>query len=357
MQVALSLARRQLGQTHPNPSVGAVIVKDGNIIATGITANGGRPHAETIAIESAGNMAQGATLYVTLEPCSHHGKTPPCVDAIIAAKIKTVVIACRDKNPKVSGNGIAALRKAGIEIIENICEKEALEVNRSFFSVIEKQRPYIALKIATSLDGKIAYPTTCHPALVARSGANFTDLTYNSRPRNECGVTEDNIKWLTGEPARNYGHLLRSQHDAILTGSGTVIADDPILTCRLVGLEHRSPIRIVLDRNGKIPKNAKLLQDGHESWVMGHWSLEEVIAEITKRGITSILIEAGAKLTSAFLESGLVDKIYWFRAPIVIGEGGLSAATALEQLARFRQVEHIRLGDDSLEIYECSQAS
>ncbi len=363
MRVALSLARRQAGQTHPNPNVGAILVKNGQIIAQGITARGGRPHAETIAIENAGNMAQGATLYVTLEPCSHHGKTPPCVDAIIAAKIKTVVIACRDKNPQVSGNGIAALRKAGIKIIENICEKEALEVNRGFFSVIEKKRPYIALKIATSLDGKIAY----HPNLVMPNASFSHEFTSGLKKLSDVASSknknldaslrwhDNKIKWLTGEAARNYGHLLRAQHDAILTGSGTVIADAPLLTCRLAGLEHKSPIRIVLDRSGKIPKNAKLLNDGNESWVMGHESLEEVIAEITKRGITSILVEAGAKLTSTFLESGLVDKIYWFRAPIVIGEDGLCVTEALEKLVQFRQVEHIKLGDDSLEIYECSQ--
>jgi len=364
MRVAISLARRQSGQTHPNPNVGAVIVKDGQIIAQGITASGGRPHAETIAINNAGNKTSGATIYITLEPCSHHGKTPPCVDAIIEAGITAVVIACRDKNPQVSGNGILALKNAGIEVIENICEKEALEVNQGFFSVIEKNRPYIALKIATSLDGKIAYPTTCHPALVAGSGAKPTDLTCNSRPRNarsrnEFGVTDANkIKWLTGEAARNYGHLLRSQYDAILTGIGTVLADDPLLTCRLAGLEHRSPVRVVLDRNKRIPKNARLLTDGHETWVMGHNELQETIAELTKRGITSILVEAGAKLTTAFLESKLVDKVYWFRAPITIGEGGVSISTALEQLAKFKQIEHIKLGNDNLDIYkQCLQES
>ena len=321
MRVALSLARRQLGQTHPNPNVGAVIVKDEQIIAHGITASGGRPHAETIAINNAGDKAIGATMYVTLEPCAHHGKTPPCVDAIIAAGIKTVVIACRDKNPKVKGNGVAALKNAGIEVIENICEKEALEVNQGFFSVIEKTRPYIALKIATSLDGKITSPHS---------------------------------RWLTGEPARNYGHLLRAQYDAILTGIGTVLADDPLLNCRLEGLEHRSPQRIVLDRNNRMPKNAKLHNDGHESWVMSQ-ELPEVIEEITKRGITSVMVEAGAKLTTSFLESGLLDKVYWFRAPLVIGEEGLCVNEALAKLAKFKQIEHIKLGNDTLDIFKCSQ--
>lgn len=321
MRVALSLARRQLGQTHPNPNVGAVIVKDGQIIAHGITASGGRPHAETIAINNAGDKVNGATLYVTLEPCSHHGKTPPCVEAIIASGIRTVIIACTDKNPKVKGNGITALKNTGIEVIENVCEKEALEVNQGFFSVIEKNRPYIALKIATSLDGKITSPHS---------------------------------RWLTGDPARNYGHLLRAQYDAILTGVGTVLADDPLLTCRLAGLEARSPLRIILDRNKRIPQNAKLLNDDHESWVMSE-ELPGVIEEITRRGITSILVESGAKLSTAFLENGLVDKAYWFRAPIIIGEEGLDVTGTLAKLAKFKQIEHIKLGNDILDILECSQ--
>lgn len=324
MRVALSLARRQLGQTHPNPNVGAILVKNDQIISQGITANGGRPHAETIAIIDAGENAKGATLYVTLEPCSHHGKTPPCVDAIIAAGIKTVVVACRDKNPQVSGNGITALKNAGIEVIENICETEALEVNQGFFSVIEKKRPYVALKIATSLDKKITNPSE---------------------------------RWLTGELARNYGHLLRSQYDAILTGIGTVLADNPLLTCRLAGLEKYSPVRVVLDRNNRIPKNAKILtmQELSPTWIMQEQTIPEALQKLAEKGITSVLVEAGARLTAAFLENSLVDKIYLFRAPIMIGEGGLSVAGTLSKLANFKQIEHIKLENDDLEILECLQ--
>ncbi|MEQ1789449.1 MAG: bifunctional diaminohydroxyphosphoribosylaminopyrimidine deaminase/5-amino-6-(5-phosphoribosylamino)uracil reductase RibD, partial [Rickettsiales bacterium] len=268
-----------------------------------------------------GANSNGATLYVTLEPCSHHGKTPPCVDAIIAAVITTVIVACRDKNPQVNSAGISALKNANIKVIENICEKEALEINRGFFSVIEKNRPYIALKIATSLDEKITSPQG---------------------------------QWLTGEHARNYGHLLRSQYDAILTGSGTVLADNPLLTCRLSGLENRSPMRIVLDRNNRIPKNAKILTEQNISptLVISEPTIAEAINKITQRGITSILVEAGAKLTSAFLESGIVDKVYWFSAPITIGEEGVSVTTALEKLVQFKQIEHIALGNDSLDILD-----
>lgn len=315
MQVALSLARRQLGRTHPNPSVGAVIVQNNQIIATGITETGGRPHAETIAIKNAGGNTKDATLYVTLEPCSHHGKTPPCVDAIIASGISTVVIGCRDKNPIVAGSGVTKLRAAGIEVIEGICEADALEVNRGFFSVMEKKRPFIALKIATSLDGKITSPTG---------------------------------QWLTGETARNYGHLLRSKYDAILTGSGTIIADAPQLNCRLNGLEHCSPLRIILDRSGKI-------EDGHGAWVLGHKSLEENIAEITATGITSILVEAGATLSSAFLERGLVDRVYWFTAPIIVGDFGLCASKSLNKIVQLKRIESIILENDKLEVLECSQ--
>ncbi len=320
MQVALSLARRQAGRTHPNPNVGAVIVRDEQIIAVGATADGGRPHAETIAIANAGAMARGATLFVTLEPCSHHGKTPPCTHAIIAAGIKTVVIACRDKNPLVAGSGIAALQAAGIEVVENICEGEALEVNRGFFSLIEKKRPFISLKIATSLDGKITSP---------------------------------NGRWLTGETARNYGHLLRAQHDAILTGSGTVIADDPLLTCRLAGLEHRSPVRVVLDRNQRVAPTAKIFsqQEILPTWLLTEKTIEETVKTLGERGITSVMVEAGAKLTTAFLESGLVDMLYWFRAPIIVGENGLCIAGTLGKLATLKPTEHIKLGNDSLTIF------
>ena len=321
MQIALRMARRQAGQTHPNPNVGAIIVRNEQIIAVGATASGGRPHAETIAIKNAGELANGATLYVTLEPCSHHGKTPPCVDAIIKAKIRKVIIACRDKNPVVAGNGIAALQQAGIEVVEGVCEAEAIEVNRGFFSVIEKKRPYIALKIATSLDGKITLPQG---------------------------------KWLTGEPARNYGQLLRSQHDAILTGIGTILADDPQLTCRLSGLKNRSPIRVVLDRNNRLPADAKILanQELAPTWVMRQETINEVLQKLTENGITSVLVEAGAKLTSAFIEAGLMDRIYWFRAPIVVGEDGLSATTTLNKLAKLKIIEHISLGNDILDILE-----
>jgi diaminohydroxyphosphoribosylaminopyrimidine deaminase/5-amino-6-(5-phosphoribosylamino)uracil reductase len=332
MGVALQLARRHLGMTWPNPSVGAVIVKDGQIVGEGITARGGRPHAETQALEQAGRRAQGATLYVTLEPCAHHGKTPPCADAIIAAGISMVVVACGDPNPLISGKGFATLRKAGIEVVEKICEAEALIVNRGFFSAINQGRPYIALKLATSQDGKMA----------TRSGDS---------------------QWITSEKSRFQAHLLRSQYDAIATGIGTVLADDPLLTCRLPGMEDRSPVRVVFDRQGRLPASSKLMKTSNDIpvWVMKS-PIGEAVQELAQRGITRLLVEAGAKLSTAFLQSGLVDRMYWFRAPIVIGNDGMAAADdgfsgELAKLQRWTLVGQQQFGSDSLSILECLPAS
>ena len=332
MQIALRLARRDLGQTWPNPSVGAIIVKDGQIIGQGITAKGGRPHAETQALEQAGEKAKGATLYVTLEPCCHQGQTPPCTDAIIKAGISTVVVACKDPNPLISGLGMELLHQAGITVIEKIGEAEALEINRGFFSVITKKRPYIALKLATSLDGKIATAT----------GAS---------------------KWITSEKSRFQAQLLRSQYDAIATGIGTVLADDPQLTCRLPGLEGRSPVRVVFDRQGRLSKDSKLMKtkDQWPVWEMAS-PLSEAMEDLANRGITRLLVEAGAKLSTAFLQSGLVDRIYWFRAPLMIGNDGLAAigdgfTPVLEELKRWQTIKQSALQPDTLDILECLPAS
>ena len=329
MHAALQLARRGLGQTWPNPTVGAVVVKDGQIVGTGVTARGGRPHAEIEALAQAGEHARGATLYVTLEPCSHHGKTPPCAEAVIAAGISTVVSACRDPNPLVAGKGIVLLQQAGIKVIEGVCEKEAREINRGFFSVIEKKRPFIALKIATSLDGKMA----------TASGES---------------------KWITGTKAREFGHLLRSRYDAIATGIETVLADNPLLTCRLAGLEDRSPVRVVFDRHKRLPEHCNLAKTA--AWSVQEPELSSAVAHLTERGITRLLVEAGPTLSTAFLQSGLVDRMYWFRAPLIIGNAGLAAmgdgfSHELAQLARWQTVQRHFLQPDTLEILECSPAS
>lgn len=331
MQRALALGRTNLGQAWPNPAVGAVVVKEGKIIGEGWTGRGGRPHAETEALKNID--ARGATLYVTLEPCSHHGKTPPCVDAIIAAGIKTCVIACRDANPLVNGQGIAQLKNAGIEVIENICEQEAKKSHEGFFSLIQKKRPFVALKIATSQDEKI---TTGIPGK----------------------------QWITSESAREYGQRLRSEYDAIVTGIGTVLADDPLLNCRIPGLEHKSPVRIILDRKHRLPADSKIAktQGSIPTWVLDLPDIEAVLTHLADKGITRVLVEAGQGLNTAFLDSGSVDRVYWFKAPITIGKAGLSAIsgaeTALYALAKGRLVEHISLPPDTLEIIElCSQAS
>ncbi len=356
MRTALRLARQQLGQTWPNPSVGAVLVKNGDVIGQAATAKGGRPHAETQAIEQAGENARGATLYVTLEPCSHQGKTGPCADAVIKAGITQVVVACGDPNPKVGGQGIAKLRAAGIEVLEGVCEDEAREINRGFFSVITQKRPFISLKIATSLDGKIA--------------------TSNGQSQ-----------WITSQTAREYGHMLRSQYDAVATGIGTVLKDDPMLTCRLPGLENKSPVRVVFDSSLRLPATSQLARSAKEVpvWCIhnessknsdlessgvtllpyaaqGRTSLENAVALLAEQGITRLLIEAGAELSSAFLQSGLVDRMYWFRAPLVIGNDGLAAfngsiTQTLSDARRFQVKDHIVLNPDRLDILECLPAS
>lgn len=332
MRVAIELAKRNLGRTWPNPCVGAVIVKDGQIIGQGVTAQGGRPHAEPQALLQAGSNAQGATLYVTLEPCAHHGQTPPCTEAVMAAGLSHVVIACADPNPLVAGKGIVALRNAGIKVTEHIETQSAAETHRGFFSVMHKKRPYIALKLATSLDGKMA----------TRSGES---------------------KWITGERARGYAHLLRSRYDAIATGIGTVLADDPLLTCRLPGLENRSPVRVVFNRQNRLPATSQLAQTSQQIplWHEDAADIPSAIQRLVDKGITRLLVEAGPTLSTAFLKSGLVDRIYWFRAPLVIGDdgrGGIGGGftALLAELPRFKPTAHMVLQPDTLEIMECSPA-
>jgi diaminohydroxyphosphoribosylaminopyrimidine deaminase/5-amino-6-(5-phosphoribosylamino)uracil reductase len=326
MHHALELARANLGQTWPNPSVGAVIVKNNQIAGEGATARGGRPHAEAIALTAAGENARGATMYVTLEPCSHHGKTPPCTKAIINAGIAEVVIACRDPHPE-HGGGIQQLRAAGIKVIEGVCENEARELNRGFISVVERNRPYIAMKIATSSDGKIAYPP----------------------PRPSLSRGEE-VKWITGQAARTHGQRLRSEFDAIVTGIGTVLADDPQMTVRIPGLENKSPVRVVLDRQGRLPANARI----HPAWVLNNPNVETALTELTQKGITRLFIEAGQGINTAFLEAGLVDRVYWYKAPFAIGGGGLSAlkhAHPILGYGKWTMETTENLGNDVLEVW------
>ncbi len=309
MQIALNLAHRGLGRTWPNPSVGCVIVKDGEIIARTRTANSGRPHAESLALKNIN--AKNATVYVTLEPCSHHGKTPPCAEALVEAGVAEVVIGCIDSDKRVSGNGIKILEKAGIKVTTGILEKECRELNKGFFKHVEKALPYVMLKIAVSKDAKY--------------------LSGDGKP-----------KWVTGELARNYVQLLRSQYEAILTGTGTVLADNPQLNCRLSGMEDFSPVKIVVGET-VIPKTANIF-NGKETWLYSG-DLKRVLKALAERGITRIMVEAGPTLSNAFLKAGLVDEVVIFQSPQVLGKHG-DDFFAPKALDKFHKIDEREIGDD-----------
>lgn len=353
MRAALALARRGLGNVWPNPAVGCLIVRDGRVVGRGWTRPGGRPHAETEALKQAGGKAAGATAYVSLEPCSHHGATPPCADALIAAGVARVVVAAGDPDSRVDGRGLALLRDAGIAVVEGVSRDEADRLNAGFRSKVLRGRPLVTLKAATSLDGRIATAT-------------------------------GHSQWITGEAARKRGHLLRATHDAILVGRGTVQQDDPELTCRLPGLEHRSPVRIVFDSSGRSLAGARMLRapvrppvwlitapggpttpavpSGAERIAVpvdsaGGLDLEAVLAELAARGITRLLVEGGGAVATGFLRRGLVDRLLWFRAPIVIGGDGLPlfgglGVESLTQAANLVSRGWEQIGQDVLESFE-----
>jgi diaminohydroxyphosphoribosylaminopyrimidine deaminase / 5-amino-6-(5-phosphoribosylamino)uracil reductase len=356
MQLALTLGQRGLGRTWPNPAVGAVVVKDGVILGRGWTQPGGRPHAEPEALKRAGDAARGATLYVTLEPCSHFGKSPPCADAIIAAGLSRVVAAIEDPNPEVAGNGFAKLRAAGIAVDVGLFAVEAAHDHAGHIRRIRDQRPHVILKLAVSSDDKIA----------AAGGKPVA---------------------ITGEAARARAHLLRAESDAILVGIGTVLADDPLLTCRLPGMEARSPVRVVLDRALRIPGNSRLVHSARETplWVITSELAEAsavmklggagaqvirvaptaaagldpsaVLRALAERGITRLMVEGGARVASSFVAAGLVDEIWLLRGPEVIGTDGVAALDALPlgaitQSPAFKVRASETLGKDMLTIYE-----
>ena len=355
MQLALSLGRRGLGRTWPNPAVGAVVVKDGVIVGRGWTQPGGRPHAEPEALRRAGEAARGATLYVTLEPCSHFGKSPPCVDAVIASGIARVVSAIEDPNPYVAGQGHAKLRAAGISVDVGLCAAEAAHDHAGHFRLIRDRRPHVILKLAVSADDKIA-------------AAGHKPVA------------------ITGEAARTRVHLLRAQCDAILVGIGTVLADDPLLTCRLPGMEARSPMRVVLDSALRLPGDSKLMHSARQTplWVMtSHLAEAPAIAKLgaagaevsriatpsarinpsvvllalAEEGITRLMVEGGARVASSFVAADLVDEIWLLRGPDKIGPDGIPALDALPLSAltgspAFKTRASESLGKDTLTIYE-----
>ena len=352
MRAALTLARRGLGTVWPNPAVGCVILNDGRVVGRGWTQPGGRPHGETEALRRAGEAARGAVAHVSLEPCCHWGQTPPCVDALIAAGVRRVVVALEDPDPRVAGQGLRRLRAAGLDVDVGLCAEEAAELNAGFLSRLRLGRPLVTFKLATSLDGRIA----------TASGES---------------------QWITGPPARERAHALRASHDAIMVGTGTVVADDPQLTCRLPGLGHRSPVRVVIDRHLRIPRAARIIADAHRvpTWVLTLRSadpgrraaflangvtlidvnddgeeqidLAAALGALGERGITRLLVEGGARLAAAFFRARLVDRLVWVHAPLVIGGDGIPAIAgfdlaALADARAFERLSTETIGDDVL---------
>jgi diaminohydroxyphosphoribosylaminopyrimidine deaminase/5-amino-6-(5-phosphoribosylamino)uracil reductase len=355
MRAALALARRNLGATWPNPSVGCVIVRDNLVGGRGWTQASGRPHAETEALARAGAAAKGATAYVTLEPCSHHGKTPPCVEALVSAGIARAVVAIEDPDPRVAGKGFEALKRGGVALEVGVLAKEAAELNAGFFQRVRDGRPLVTLKVATTLDGRIA--------------------THRGESR-----------WITGEAARWRSHALRAQHDAILVGVGTALSDDPELTCRLPGLSARSPVRIVLDPRLRLQLTAKLVRTARQipTWIAAYADadpdrrdafldcglefvdvtpsggdqpdMHDMLRTLGERGLTRLLVEGGGRVTGALLAEGLIDRVVWFRAGAIIGGDGVPMAAAfgvdrLAQASRFERRLVEACGEDIVETY------
>jgi diaminohydroxyphosphoribosylaminopyrimidine deaminase/5-amino-6-(5-phosphoribosylamino)uracil reductase len=318
MRRAIELAEHGRGLTLPNPMVGAVVVTPaGEVVGEGFHATAGGPHAEVEALRAAGARARGATVYVTLEPCSHHGRTPPCAVAVVEAGVARVVAALTDPNPLVSGRGIAILRKAGVEVVTGVGAADAERQNRVFLTAMRERRPHVTLKAAMTLDGKIA------------------DLHGAS-------------KWITGEAARRSAHRLRSESDAIVVGVGTVLRDDPELTVRLDRPWPREPLRVVLDTAARTPREARLIRAGAAERALivvgvnapeertrtlasagasvvrcrttdGRVSLEALLTELFAREIRSVLVEGGGEVHASFLDAGLVDRVAVYVAPLLVG--------------------------------------
>ncbi len=356
MLAALALARRGLGQTWPNPTVGCVLVNRGRVVGRAHTAPGGRPHAEAAALAQAGGLARGATAYVTLEPCSHHGRTPPCADALVAAGVARVVVACGDPDPRVDGAGLARLRAAGIGVETGLLAAEAEALQLGFLTRTRLGRPMVTLKLATTLDGRLA-------------------------------TAAGQSQWITGPAARRAGQALRGTHDATLAGIGTVLADDPALTCRISGFRRTPEVRVVLDTSLRIPPGSRLVRTAREvpTWVLhgpaepgrvaalagagvrlfevasaaGGLDLAAAMMALGAAGLTRVLVEGGAQVAGGLLRADLVDRLAWFHAPAVMGGDGWPAArpfgvAALAEMPRFRRVAVRSLGADMLT--ECERA-
>jgi diaminohydroxyphosphoribosylaminopyrimidine deaminase/5-amino-6-(5-phosphoribosylamino)uracil reductase len=343
MARALELARLGWGQVSPNPLTGAVLVNGDAIAGEGAHRQFGGPHAEVEAIAGAGERARGSTMYVTLEPCTHYGKTPPCVDAILNAGVSRVVVAIRDPNPQ-AGGGLERLKEAGVVVDVGSLAEEAAELNAPFLHAFRSDRPWVTLKLAVSLDGAIA--------------------DASRRPG-----------WLTGPAARRRVHYLRAGSDAIGVGMGTVLADDPLLTVREADPPRVAPTRVIFSREGRLPLTSKLAQRTHEGPVLlfatspdpsyehdlhglgvevaAAASLAESLRALKARGVHSLLVEGGASLTASLLDEDLVDRLVLFQAPVVLGEGGLPAfgnvsGTSTREARRWRPIKSEWIGDDHM---------
>ena len=359
MKVALALGRRALGNAWPNPAVGAALVRNEDgvpvVVGRGWTQPGGRPHAETEALRRAGAAARGATLYVTLEPCSHHGKTPPCADAIIAAGVTRVVSALEDPNPDVAGRGHARLRAHGIRVDVGLGTVEAILAHAGHITRIRLGRPHVTLKLAISVDGKVALAGRIPTAI-------------------------------SGPAARDFVHLMRAQNDAIMVGIGTVMSDDPLLTCRLPGMEKRSPVRVVLDPRLRLPLTSALARTANavRTWIVagpdapraaeqalqqrgvivfrsdardGRLDLATVLGMLATEGITRVMVEGGPRIAAALVSADLVDEAVLLRSSQSIGIDGIAALehlplTALTESTRLKSHSSETIGEDIVETYE-----
>lgn len=355
MKMALDLARRGLGRVYPNPAVGCILVKDRRIIGRGWTGAGGRPHAESNALKNAVCDAAGATAYVSLEPCAHYGQTPPCADALIKAKISRVIIATDDPDSRVNGKGAKMLEKAGIKVELGLLQQQAKSLNLGFFQRISMNKPMVTIKIASSSDGKIA-------------------------------TIKDEKSWITGPQSRMRGHLYRANHDAIMIGINTAMIDDPMLDCRLPGLEGRSPIRVVIDTHLKLPLESKLCKSAHiiPLWIITCSSNSKIIKAfemtgvkvytvksdlnnqvdlkaalniLSDEGITRLLSEGGSQLNASLIKASLVDKLIWFKSSDFVGDDGVDALNdmamdQLDQYIKLTTVDEGTTGSDHWQEFE-----
>ncbi|WP_412550635.1 bifunctional diaminohydroxyphosphoribosylaminopyrimidine deaminase/5-amino-6-(5-phosphoribosylamino)uracil reductase RibD [Shimia sp. MIT910701] len=358
MALALSLGRRGQGVCWPNPAVGCVIVKDGRVVGRGWTQPGGRPHAEPVALAQAGAAARGATAYVTLEPCAHHGQTPPCAEALIAAQVARVVVAVEDSDARVSGRGLAMLREAGIEVTTGVLADEAARDLQGFFLKTDLGRPFLTLKLATTLDGRIATAT-------------------------------GESRWITGPESRRAVHGMRLRHDAVMVGGGTARADDPSLTVRDFG-EVAQPVRVVVSRRLDLPLMSVLAQTAKDVpvWIIHgrdadaslqqtwrdlgatllpcplegvHLSAKGVLEALGKQGLTRVFCEGGGALAASLLAADMVDELITFSAGVVIGAEGHPAIGAmglarLGEAPRFDLVSHQRMGQDVMSVWHRIEA-